>query len=199
MSKARDLASAHAGVTALAPNATALNSLAARDTLLPVGTISYFPTASIPNGWLIADGSAVSRSTYAALFAQIGTTYGVGDGSTTFNLPDGRGRSLIGAGQGSGLTNRVLGATGGAETHQLTEAQMPLHGHPVQMNYVSGGSSQLTGGLIVNANSNSGTQPAYTGAPSNSAGQQIGGAGGGQSHNNMQPFLTVNMCIYAGG
>lgn len=172
---------------------------AAMGTMLPVGTISYFPTASIPQGWLIANGDAVSRATYADLFAAIGTTYGAGNGTTTFNLPDGRGRSLIGAGQGPGLTNRALAATGGAETHELTEAQMPLHGHPVRMNYVSGGSSQTSGGLIVNANSNSGTQPAYTGSPSNTQGQQIGGAGGGQAHNNMQPFLSVNMCIYAGG
>jgi microcystin-dependent protein len=80
-------------------------------------------------GWLLCDGRPVSRSTYAALFAKIGSTYGGGDGSTTFNLPDAQGRSLIGTGQGSGLTNRVLGAKGGAELHALGVGEMPYHGH----------------------------------------------------------------------
>lgn len=209
MSKARDLASAHAGITSLAPNATVLNSVvpnatalntaAARETLLPVGTISYFPDASIPTGWLPADGQAVSRTTYAALFAKIGTTYGVGNGTTTFNLPDGRGRALIGSGQGTGLTNRALGATGGAETHVLAEAEMPLHGHPFRASYAtqSTANSTSTGGFMTNSGGTS-SRVAFTGAVADTQGQQIGGTGGGQSHNNMQPFMSVNMCIYAG-
>ena len=83
--------------------ARSMAAMATQETFLPVGTISYFPDASIPSGWLSANGQAVSRTTYAALFAKIGTTYGVGNGTTTFNLPDGRGRALIGAGQGTGL------------------------------------------------------------------------------------------------
>ena len=83
---------------------------------LPVGAVILWVAGGTPPaGWLEADGSAISRTTYAELFALIGTTYGTGDGSTTFNLPDARGRTAIGAGQGSGLTNRALAAKGGEE------------------------------------------------------------------------------------
>lgn len=82
----------------------------------PVGTVVQSARLAVPAGWLQCDGSAVSRSTFIELFEAIGSQYGAGDGSTTFNLPDGRGRVFIGAGQGSGLTNRIQGNTGGSET-----------------------------------------------------------------------------------
>ena len=90
---------------------------------VPPGTIAMHAGAR-PNGWLTCNGSAVSRATYPDLFAVIGTTYGPGDGSTTFNLPDLRDRFALGA-----TSTRRAGATGGAETHTLTEAEMPTHGH----------------------------------------------------------------------
>ena len=158
-------------------NATDVAAAIECETILPVGTISYFPDASIPAGWLSANGQAVSRATYAALFAKIGTTYGAGNGTTTFNLPDGRGRTLIGSGQGTGLTNRALGATGGAEAHQLTIPEMPAHTHTF-------GTSGSGGGGI-----SSGGQ---------SAPQNTSSVGSGNAHNNMQPFMSANMCIYAG-
>jgi len=68
--------------------------------------------------YLLCNAQAVSRSTYSALFSAIGTTYGTGDGSSTFNLPDLQGRTAIGSGSGSGLSSRSLGATGGFETTQ---------------------------------------------------------------------------------
>jgi microcystin-dependent protein len=74
-------------------------------------------------GWLLCDGSAVSRSTFAALWAAIGSSFGVGDGSTTFNLPDYRGRTIVGAGAGGGLTNRAMGAKGGEENHLLVPVE----------------------------------------------------------------------------
>src|SRR5690606_28135610 len=73
------------------------------ESIIPAGMIAPFGGSSIPDKWLECDGSAVSRSTYSSLFAAIGTTWGVGDGETTFNVPDLRGRTLIGAGTGSGL------------------------------------------------------------------------------------------------
>lgn len=93
------------------------------------GEISMYGGMTAPAGWLDCDGIAVSRTTYAALFTAIGTTYGIGDGSTTFNLPDLRGRSPLGAGQGVGLTNRMLGEVGGEEAHALTEAENGPHDH----------------------------------------------------------------------
>lgn len=117
----------------------------------PTGSVIPYAGASAPSatlsgvaGWLLADGSAVSRTTYATLFAVVGTTYGAGDGSTTFNLPDLRGRMPMGAGTGTGLnasgtgaptgtaqTARARGDWGGEETHLLTGAESgtSAHGH----------------------------------------------------------------------
>ncbi|MGE4425009.1 MAG: phage tail protein [Solirubrobacteraceae bacterium] len=95
----------------------------------PAGVVSDFAGDTAPDGWLLCDGSAVSRTTYASLFAVIGTKYGSGNGSTTFNLPDTRGRVTVGAGQGGGLTDRTLAALFGVEAHQLTTTQMPSHNH----------------------------------------------------------------------
>jgi microcystin-dependent protein len=95
------------------------------------GEIVTWAGASAPVGWLICNGAAISRTTYAALYGIIGNLYGSGDGTTTFNLPDCRGRALIGAGQGAGLTNRLLGSVGGEENHSLSSAEMPQHSHAV--------------------------------------------------------------------
>lgn len=96
---------------------------------LPPGVVMDYAGASIPTGWLNCDGAAVSRTTYAALYNAIGTTFGAGNGSTTFNLPDGRGRATIGVGTGSGLTSRTLGAAVGEETHALSTAELASHSH----------------------------------------------------------------------
>lgn len=96
--------------------------------ILPAGLTIPFAGGTVPSGWLLADGTAVSRTTYLRLFTAIGTTYGVGDGSTTFNLPDGRGRVIAGKDNmggsaanrltlaESGITGTTLGATGGIES-----------------------------------------------------------------------------------
>lgn len=150
----------------------------------PPGVMEMYGGDIAPAGWLMRDGSAVSRTTYAALFAAIGTKFGAGDGSTTFNLPDARGRSPLGAGQGNtaeggGLgTNRAVGATGGAETHTLTTAQLPAHSHGISGQTISTG----------------GASPAFTtGGSAQSSSTQS--AGSGQAHNNMHPFLAVNFII----
>lgn len=95
------------------------------------GDLKWTMRQTTDPGWLVCDGAAVSRTTYAELFAELGTTWGVGDGSTTFNLPDLRGRGLIGSGTGSGLTARTVGQTGGEETHLQTEAELAAHTHDV--------------------------------------------------------------------
>jgi microcystin-dependent protein len=93
---------------------TKINS-AAYSVLNPTGGLMAFAGSTAPNGWLVCDGTAISRSTYSALYTVIGTTYGIGDGTTTFNLPDLRGRVPVGKNSGSFGT---LGSTGGAETHR---------------------------------------------------------------------------------
>lgn len=108
--------------------------------VFPVGGIIPWPTATAPTGWLLAYGQAVSRTTYAELFAAYGTTYGSGDGSTTFNLPDYRGRTPfgkddMGGSAASRLTSAfgpdgtTLGATGGAQSTTLATGNLPSHTH----------------------------------------------------------------------
>lgn len=93
---------------------------------MTAGIVIPFAGTTAPQGWMLCDGSAVSRTTYAALFAVIGTTYGEGDGETTFNIPDLSGRVVIGSSQ-----SHALGTTGGSETVTLTADQLPVHTHVV--------------------------------------------------------------------
>lgn len=104
---------------------------------VPVGTMLMWATATAPTNYLICNGSAVSRRTYAPLFAVLGTTWGAGDGSTTFNLPNTAGRVVRGVNG-----TYTLAGTGGADTQTLVANQLPQHTHGV---YV-GGTTALTGG-----------------------------------------------------
>jgi microcystin-dependent protein len=109
----------------------------------PVGSVLDYAGSSAPTGWLLCYGQAVSRTTYSALFTAISTTYGSGDGSLTFNVPDLRGRVTAGqddmggssanrlTNQSGGLNGDTLGATGGSETHTLTSAESAAHTHSV--------------------------------------------------------------------
>lgn len=111
------------------------SALAGATGTVPVGSVTAFAGANAPAGWLLCGGQTVSRTTYAGLFSVIGTTYGAGDGSTTFTLPDLRGRVIAGEDDmggtaanrltsgGAGINGTVLGAAGGAETVTLTSAQ----------------------------------------------------------------------------
>lgn len=95
---------------------------------VPSGVVTAFAGTAAPDGWLLCDGSAVSRTTYSALFAAIGTAYGPGDGANTFNLPNLRGRVPVGLDAGQSDFSNV-GKTGGAKTHTLSHAEMPSHTH----------------------------------------------------------------------
>lgn len=175
---------------------------------MPSGSVISYAGSSAPTGWLLCFGQTVSRSTYAALFAAIGTTYGAGDGLTTFALPDLRGRAVAGkddmggtsanrlTGLSGGVDGDVLGAAGGLETHTLTTAQMPLHGHPVRISPTtqSSASSDTNGGFLLNNNADV-NYSAFTGTPNVTAGEQIGGTGGGGAHNNVQPTFILNYII----
>lgn len=99
--------------------------------LIPVGGLMPYAGATSPEGWLLCDGAAINRTTYANLFAVLGTTYGSGNGTTTFNVPDMRSRMPIGAGAGTGLTSRALAATGGAESVVIASGNLPTHTHSI--------------------------------------------------------------------
>jgi len=148
---------------------------------MPIGIIVHWGNSTPPVDWLICDGSAVSRSTYSALFAIIGTSFGPGDGSTTFNLPDPRGRSFVGVGTGSGLSPRVLGATGGEESHVLTTAEGPSHTHAQQSNTIldNAGAASVVSGI----------------GAARLVGGTTGSSGSGTAHNTMHPFLNAYAII----
>ena len=142
------------------------------------GEIKIWTTGTAPTNWLICDGSAISRTTYANLFAVIGTVYGVGDGSTTFNIPNLKGKVVVGF-NSSETEFDALGETGGAKTHTLTSAQIPSHTHQVTASANTGGTG--TGWADLTAGSESVTTD--------------GGTGGGQAHNNLQPYMALNYII----
>jgi microcystin-dependent protein len=175
---------------------------------VPAGCVMPYAGATAPDGWLLCHGQAVSRTTYADLFAAIGTAYGAGDGSTTFGLPDLRGRVAAGrddmggtdAGRlAGGVANRtILGGAGGAATHTLNTGEMPAHSHGVNdpSHAHSYGAGQIpspftprgTNGDGTNFNNNAATNGAFTGI-------SIQNAGGGAAHNNTQPTLVLNYVI----
>lgn len=105
-------------------------SAAVSQALNPTGSLIQFAGTTAPAGWLLADGTAVSRSTYATLFGVIGTAYGAGDGVNTFNLPNMKGKVPVGRDASQGEFD-ALGETGGAKTHTLSSSEMPSHQHNV--------------------------------------------------------------------
>lgn len=98
--------------------------------IVPTGMMSEFAGNTAPTGWLLCNGAEYQINSYPALYAVIGSAYG-GNGTTTFRVPDRRGRVGVGAGQGTGLTNRNLGQTGGQETVTLNVSQIPSHNHGI--------------------------------------------------------------------
>lgn len=170
---------------------------------IPVGALLPFAGAVAPDGFALCYGQALSRADYAALFAVIGTSYGAGNGTTTFNAPDMRGnvaagRDDMGGASASRLTGGAsLGAQVGSQSVTLTEAQLAPHSHPVNDpghihslgNQIASGGASIGVGSPYNIVSGS-TTPATTGI-------SIGQGGGGQAHPNVQPSLVVNYIIKA--
>ena len=134
--------------------------------------------ADIPDGYLLCDGSAVSRTQYTALYQTIGDTYGAGDGSTTFNLPDLRDAFPMGA-----STTSPIGTTGGEAAHTLIIDELPRHNHPIVLTQAQAAS----GNFIC---SNNGQGAANT--PQASLSQYVGSD---KPHNNLPPFVAINFII----
>lgn len=170
--------------------------LPASGQIIPPGTIWMYGGSTAPGGWLICNGANVSRSTYADLFAVIGTDFGnTGGAGTTFNVPDFRSRVPVGVGQGDGggssgttgtnptggstLRNWLRAAWFGEDSHQLTEPEMPAHSHTV------------TGPNNIVNNSAGGAQPMVQSLTTRTTST----TGSSQPHNNIQAGLGVNFII----
>lgn len=163
---------------------------------VPAGSVVDFAGATVPTGWLLCNGAAVSRATYAALYTAIGTTWGAGDGVTTFNLPNFAGRVTLGSGSGpadyrgtgnDALSPRGLADVGGTEQHTLSSSEIPKHDHDFKYSKGNADGNDF--------NTNEGL--AGFGSPG-TAGQgtvTTGEAGGDGAHNNMQPFAVVHKII----
>ena len=144
----------------------------------PTGVILPYGGASAPNGWLFADGSVVSQSTYAGLYATFGSTYNTGgEGAGNFRLPNMSGNVAVGPG---GSIAASLGATGGEATHTLSLGEIPSHTHTETVLAGAGGSLMINGA---------------SGTGSSTTALQTLAAGGGGSHNNVQPYLCLNYIV----
>ena len=150
---------------------------------VPVGTIIMYGGVVRPTGWLTCYGGAVSRTTYAELFALIGTRYGAGDGSTTFNLPNFAARVPLGPGSG-----RAVGDEGGEATHTLTVAEIPAHGH-VLGGYRTDGAGQPRNKLTGEGGNSDSVDAGHS--------HGVRETGGGRAHNNMPPYAVISFYIKA--
>lgn len=152
----------------------------------PTGCIIQYAGTTAPSGWLLCNGSAISRTTYSDLYDVIGIIYGSGDGSTTFNLPNLQRKFPIGS---SSLY--AVGTTGGAETKTLTVDEIPSHSHNVVYN--SGLLVQKTGGGTPGSIDSTSNEIDNINTISNSI--SIENTGGGQEFSIMPPYLTLNYII----
>ena len=156
---------------------------------MPAGLLAPYAGSTAPTGWLLCAGQTVSRRDYKQLFDAIGTTYGAGDGSTTFALPDLRGRTPValdnmgGTDAGRLSVANTLGGSGGEELHTLTTAEMPSHAH-AQVVAANAGTSAIRADFVADGN--------FSVYPQ---GTNTGSTGGGGAHNNLQPYMLLNYII----
>ena len=176
-----------------------------RTYIMPAGSVIPYAGTSAPTGFLFCDGSSVSRSTYAALFAVIGTEYGTPDDSSTFKLPDLRGRVVAGkddmggssanrlTDQSGGLNGDTLGGTVGSETHTLTTAQLASHTHSFSDTDSITAMTFLNDGLGVNRGGSG--QSSSINSISVSISGTTGSKGSVNAHNKVQPTVILQYII----
>ena len=153
--------------------------------------IGMFAGNFAPRGWAFCDGQLLPIAQNSALFSLLGTTFG-GDGRTTFALPDLRGRAPMQPRQGPGLSNHLLGEKSGSETATLTEAQLPSHTHALRA--VDEDAAQTDPANRAYAVTDDDLYLA-SGAMVDMSAETTTSTGGGQTHNNMRPFLAINFII----
>lgn len=183
--------------------------------LVPTGVIWPYGGNSAPTGFLMCDGTAVSRTTYADLFAAIGTAFGVGDGATTFNIPNANGRAAVGAGtytdSVSGSVTRTLGTILGAEKHVLITAELAAHSHGAgsHTHFIAGdvaiaGVTNITNTTAPARSRSAGDSLDYqmvsdgtapTVGKTSAASGNTDSSGSDVAHNNMQPSFVTNFII----
>lgn len=166
-----------------------LETLKAQDAF--IGEIRMFAGNFAPRGWAFCDGQLLPISQNQALFSLLGTTYG-GDGSTTFALPDLRGRFAMHAGNGPGLTPRSLGEKSGSESHTLTVNNLPSHSHNVAIPTAEEGNTDYPIGNIISGNGINGfkSDPDGTLEAFNSS-----NTGNNQAVNHVPPYTAVRYII----
>lgn len=165
-----------------------------------IGEIRVFALKFPPSGWALCNGQLLAVSQHTALFSIIGTIYG-GDGRSTFALPNLQGCVPVGPGQGAGLSPYALGETGGAVSTTLSAQQLGAHSHGFNADKEAATSAFPEGALLMKGHYKSvtgqGAVASYsTQAPDTSlSSSALGPIGGGQPHDNMMPYLTLNYCI----
>jgi len=160
-----------------------------------VAEIRIFPFNFAPRGWAFCNGQLMPISQNTALFSLLGTTYG-GDGRSNFALPNLQGSAPMHPGQGPGLSLHDLGETSGSDTVTLLAAELPSHSHAFRADTVDPADTNVPSPSASLAVSTGGTLYQTTAtAGARLADQALTPAGGGQPHNNLMPYLTVNFCI----
>jgi microcystin-dependent protein len=177
--------------------------------LVPIGAVLPFAGVNIPAGWFVCDGSAVSRTTYAALFAQLGTYWGTGDNVSTFNIPNLVNRVPVGYGTG---TVYGYGTYGGENNHTLSNAEMPNHAHSITdqlHSHTDSGHTHLRAAVLTGAGNNLAAGNAWgIGTTANAVGYAVisgnysninhtEAMGSGAAHNNMPPYAVLYFIIKA--
>jgi microcystin-dependent protein len=159
-----------------------------------IAQVILFAGNFAPKNWAFCQGQILQISQNTALFSIIGTMYG-GNGTTTFALPDLRGRAPVGAGQGPGLPNYTIGEQGGEPAHTLMVQEMPQHNHLINAQGNPGG-SKITQNCFPASNASTAVYDAAANTAMSPA--MVGMTGGSQPHNNMQPYLGMNyiICVY---